>query len=130
MRQMTPRDVIQLWEVLTPVAAVGLDLAARAISAGMDPTPLAARFTAICDNPSAITPLRFLLRLNDYHWAAHELTGNRYLTLAVECMGVPYWDHYLVRLIDVRANIDRYLSNYRRLHESRLGWGWCGSERR
>jgi DNA-binding GntR family transcriptional regulator len=120
MRQMTPRDVIQLWEVLTPVAAVGLDLAARAICAGADPAPLVIRFAAICDNPLAVTPLRFLLRLNDYHWAAHDLSGNRYLTIAVECMGVPYWDHYLVKLIDVHAHIDRYISNYRRLHEAVL----------
>jgi DNA-binding GntR family transcriptional regulator len=118
MRTMTPQDVIQLWEVVAPVAAVGLDLAAKAIAAGADAAPLTARFAAICDEPLAVSPLRFLLRLNDYHWAAHDLSGNPYLTITIECIGVPYWDHYLVRLIDVRAHIDRYLANYRRIHEA------------
>jgi len=120
MRQLTPKDVIQLWEIVASIGAVGVDLAAKAIDSGADPSTLIERYAAICDEPFALSPLRFLLRLNDYHWAAHELAGNRYLTLSLECLGIPYWDHYLVKLIDVRAHLEGYLTNYRRMHEAIL----------
>lgn len=120
MRQLTAQDVIQLWEIVSAIGCVGVELAAKAVAAGADTSPLIARYASIRDAPASLTPLRFLLRLNDYHWAAHDLAGNRYLTLALERLGLPYWDHYLVKFIDVRAHIDGYLGNYRRMHESIL----------
>lgn len=118
MRQLTPTDVIQIWHVVIPIAAVGLELAATAIASGADPAPLIARYVALRDDPTSIPPLQYLIRTNEYHWTAHELGGNRYVTLALECLGVPYWDRYLAKYIDVHANIDGYLNNYRRMHEA------------
>jgi DNA-binding GntR family transcriptional regulator len=118
MRQLTPQDVIQLWEIVSAIGCTGVYMAAKAVAAGGDPMLLKERYELIRDAPTKLSPLRFLLRLNDYHWAAHELAGNRYLTLALERLGLPYWDHYLVKFIDVRTHIDGYLANYRRLHES------------
>jgi len=120
MRPLSPQDVIQLWEVVTPIGAVGLDLAARAVAAGGNPAPITARFDAICHEPRRATPLAFILRLNDYHWAVHDLAGNPYLSITLERLGLPYWDRYLVELIDVHAHLDGYLTNYRRMHEAVL----------
>jgi GntR family transcriptional regulator, rspAB operon transcriptional repressor len=120
MRPLTVKDVEQLWEIIAPVGGVGLDLAARAIGAGADPTDVEAAYQAICHKPLSVSPLTFILRLNDYHWAVNRLAGNPYVTATLECLGVPYWDRYLVELIDVHANIDGYLTNYRRMHEAVL----------
>jgi DNA-binding GntR family transcriptional regulator len=120
MRPLTPRDVVQIWQVITPTAAVGLDLAARVIAAGGDPSNITAKFDTICHEPLKVSPLTFILRLNEYHFAVHDLAGNPYLTIVIDRLGVPYWDRYLVELIDVRAHVDGYLTNYRRMHEAVL----------
>jgi DNA-binding GntR family transcriptional regulator len=127
IRQLTPTEVVQIWHVATPVAVLGLDLAASAIVSGADPSHLVARYEAILDSPRAVSALQFFYRANEYQWAAHDLAGNRYLTLAMECLGVAYWDRYLAKLIDVHANIDGYLNNYRRMHEAVMAGDGTGA---
>lgn len=118
MRLLTTDDVLHLWGVLAPVGAKGIELAARAVSNGASTASLAAAFERIRDRPLSVTPLAFVLRLNEWHFVANQLGGNPFVTRALEGLGVPYWDRYLVNLIDVHANIDSYLTNYRRMHEA------------
>lgn len=118
MRPFSAHQVSQMWEVIAAVGAVGLRLAARAVIAGADTAEVVARYQDIGREPLALTPVAFLLRLNGYHWAVHRLGGNEFVTPALERLGVPYWDRYLAELIDIRANIEGYLTNYRRMHEA------------
>lgn len=118
MRPLSAHQVTQMWEVIAAVGAVGLRLAASAVAVGADTSELVARYQDIGREPLSVSPVAFLLRLNEYHWAVHRLGGNEFVTPALERLGVPYWDRYLAELIDVRANIDGYLTNYRRMHEA------------
>lgn len=118
MRAITPGEVIQLWELITPIGAVGLRGAAKSIAAGADRGELEDAFAAIRNHPLGHPPLAFLLRLNEWHYAANRIGGNPFVTTALERLGVSYWDRYLNNLIDVHANIDGYLENYRRMHEA------------
>ena len=118
MRPFSAQQVSQMWEVIAAVGAVGLRSAARAAAAGGDTGEIVARYHDIGREPLAISPVAFLLHLNGYHWAVHRLGGNEFVTPALERLGVPYWDRYLAELIDVHANIDGYLTNYRRMHEA------------
>lgn len=120
MRAMSPREVIQLWEVIGAVGALGLARAAQEIARGADPALLVARYAAITERPLAATPVQFLLRLNDWHFAAHVIGGNPFIDEMLERAGVAYWDRYLAQLIDVHANMDAYQTNYRRMHEAVL----------
>ena len=118
MRPFSAQQVSQMWEVIAAVGAVGLRLAARAVTAGADTSEVVARYQDIGREPLAGPPVAFLLHLNGYHWAVHRLGGNEFVTPALERLGVPYWDRYLAELIDVHANISGYLANYRRMHEA------------
>jgi DNA-binding GntR family transcriptional regulator len=120
MRPISPHQVSQMWEVIAAVAGVGLRSAARAVAAGADTGEIVARYHDIGHEPLSVSPVAFLLRLNEYHWAVHRLGGNEFVTPALERLGVPYWDRYLAELIDVHANIEGYLTNYRRMHEAVL----------
>jgi len=120
MRPFSAQQVSQMWEVIAAVGAVGLRLAARAVVAGADTSEVVARYQDIGREPLALSPVAFLLRLNGYHWAVHRLGGNEFVTPALERLGVPYWDRYLAELIDIHANIEGYLTNYRRMHEAVL----------
>lgn len=118
MRPFSAHQVTQMWEVIAAVGAVGLRLAARAVAAGADISEIVGRHQDIGREPLAVSPVAFLLRLNEYHWAVHRLGGNEFVTPALERLGVPYWDRYLAEFIDIHANIDGYLTNYRRMHEA------------
>lgn len=118
VRSMSAREYRQLWALIAAVGSVGLTAAAAAIKAGADPAELEACFAAINAEPLAQAPLAFILKLNEWHYSANRLGGNPFVTEALERLGVPYWDRFLVKLIDVRANIAGYLANYRRMHEA------------
>jgi GntR family transcriptional regulator, rspAB operon transcriptional repressor len=118
MRPLSPREVAQMWEVIAEITALGLRLAGHAVADGGDTTEIAARHGEIGRDPLAVSSVKFLLRLNEYHWAIHRLGGNDFVTPALERLSVPYWDRYLAELIDVHAHIEGYLNNYRRMHEA------------
>ena len=118
MRPISAREVCMMWEMLVPIGAVGLKLAAEACTAGGDTSDIRAAYDAIRNDPFALPPLQFILRLNDWHYAVNRLGGNEFVNLALERLGVPYWDRYLVELIDVHANMKGYQDNYRRMHEA------------
>jgi len=118
MRPLSPREVAQMWAVIAEITALGLRLAGHAVADGGDTTEIVARHAEIGRDPLAVSPVKFLLRLNEYHWAIHRLGGNDFVTPALERLSVPYWDRYLAELIDVHAHIEGYLNNYRRMHEA------------
>jgi DNA-binding GntR family transcriptional regulator len=120
MRPITPKEVTQMWDLIASVGAVGLQSAARAVRTGADSSDLVAAFDTICREPLAAAPLEFILRLNEWHYAVNRLGGNPFVSVAFDRLGLPYWDRYLVELIDVHANIKGYLANYRRMHEAVL----------
>lgn len=120
MRPMSPGEVCDLWLVLEPISSAGVRLAAAAIGAGADSTRLSERFRAIAAADGSIAPVELFLRLNAWHFAANEIGGNPFVSLALERLGIPYWDRYLAQLIDVSSHIERYIWNYSRMHEAVL----------
>lgn len=120
MRPMTADEVCDLWKVLEPISSVGLRLAAQAIASGSDPTLLIRRFERIAEAGPSIQPIDLLVRLNVWHFTANQMGGNPFVSLALDRLGTPYWDRYLAQLIDIRSNVEGYVSNYRRMHEAVL----------
>lgn len=117
---ITSREVKLLWEVIASVTCVGLRLAAKAIQEGAGRSELVSAYDNLRARASESPPLQFILALNEWHYAANRLGGNEFVTLTLDRLGVAYWDRYLVGLIDVQANIQQYLENYRRMHEAVL----------
>lgn len=118
MRPITPGEVVQLWDLIAPIGAVGLRAAANRIAAGDDPSELVRAHDWLIDRPLDRSPLGFILGLNEWHYAANRIGGNPFVNVALDRLGIPYWDRYLVNLIDVRAHIAGYLDRYRRMHEA------------
>ena len=118
IRPISAHEAIKLWQVLTPIVAVGLRLGAARVAAGADTNEIANAYRAIHEDPLGDGPVAFLLRLNEYHFAVNRLGGNEFVTIALDRLGVSYWDRYLGTFIDIVANLDGYLRNYRRMHEA------------
>ncbi len=118
MRPFSAAEVAQLWALIAPIASVGLNLAAEAIARGADSTLLDQQFAIICKDPLSTGPLDFMRRLNEWHRVANSIGGNPFVDEVLERLGISYWNRYLVQLIDVTAHVDRYIVNYRRMHEA------------
>jgi DNA-binding GntR family transcriptional regulator len=118
MRPFLPNEVIQLWALIGPIGGVGVRLAGEAIANGADGSELDRLYERIVKQSRANGPLEFILSLNEWHYAANRIGGNPFVTEALDRLGIPYWDRYLVKLIDVPAHIGGYLENYRRLHDA------------
>jgi DNA-binding GntR family transcriptional regulator len=120
MRPMSLDDILQLWEVFARLCPLGLELAAAAVAKGADTTVLNECQERIQSHLSSEAPLDLLIKLNDWHFAANELGGNPFVSVALERLGLIYWDHYIARWIDISTNLDKYKTNYRRMHEALL----------
>lgn len=120
MRPLSARDVCLLWDLLAPVGGVGLRLAADAVASGAPTQTLEACFAAIAAFPAAGSSVEFMMRLNEWHYEANRMGGNEFVTITLERLGVPYWDRYLVNLIDYPRHHPGYVANYRRMHEAVL----------
>ena len=59
MRLIETDEVRHLWEVLTPIAIVGLRGAAVAVNEGAEPKALIAAFAEIQASPRSIPPVAF-----------------------------------------------------------------------
>lgn len=120
MRPITANEVCQLWDVVAAIGAVGVSLAAQAVADGADTAEIVEYFDAIRNYPTGGSQVGFLLRLNEYHFAANRFGGNAFVSAGLDRLGVPYWDRYLAAFIDIHANINGYIANYTRLHQAIL----------
>lgn len=118
MRSLGAEDILNIWKVLTPVAAIGLSEAATAIADGADTSGLVAAYERIVTDPGSDGPYQFLMTLNEWHYEANSLSGNPYVTHTFVSLGLDYWDRYLVQYIDVGGNIEKYLNTYARLNDA------------
>ena len=73
IRPISAHEAIKLWQVLTPVVAVGLRLGAARVATGADTTEVANAYRAIREDPLGDGAVAFLLRLNEYHFAVNRL---------------------------------------------------------
>jgi GntR family transcriptional regulator, rspAB operon transcriptional repressor len=122
VRSLTAQDVQLIWELLAALGGVGLRLAARAMSRGAQADTLQRCFDKIVREANTTTPVEFISNFSAWHYEANVIGGNEFVNVALDRIGVPYWDRYLVQFFDVDANRDRYVSTYRRLHDAIL----CG----
>ncbi len=76
IRPISPHEAIKLWQVITPIAALGLRLGAERVAAGGDTTEIAQAYRVVRQEPLGDGPVLFLLRLNEYHFAVNRLGGN------------------------------------------------------
>lgn len=118
VRAMDADEVCELFEIISAVVIMANAGAARAVARGENADEVVRAYEAICENPEALAPVDFYMRLNEYHFALNELGGKQHTNEALNRLGLPYWDRYLASYIDVHAEMPTYLNTYRRMHEA------------
>ena len=120
LRPMSRRDLAAVYEVVAPIAAVGLRGAARRFGAGEDPQIALDAMEAIRQAAEIRPRFRFFLVLNDYHYRLNMLGDNPYVSFLLRAVNLEYWNRLLAQAIDLDRHIPGYVKNYERLTDALL----------
>ncbi|RYG79561.1 MAG: GntR family transcriptional regulator [Alphaproteobacteria bacterium] len=121
LRPMSPNDLAQIYEVSSPVVAVGLRAAAVRIEEGDNAARVRAAMEAVREAGGAATPgVRFYLVLNDYHYIVNAIAERPFVDTILRAVNIEYWNRLLVAAIDLKVHAPLYVRNYQRMTDAVL----------
>ncbi|WP_326523003.1 GntR family transcriptional regulator [Sphingomonas sp.] len=121
LRPMNAHDLAQIYEVIAPVAAVGIRAATKRIHEGDNAERVARAMDAIDDAAINIAPdFGFYLVLNDFHYLANSIGERPYVDTLLRSINIEYWNRMLAGAIDLRVHAAQYARTYRRLTDAVL----------
>ncbi|MDM7955756.1 GntR family transcriptional regulator [Blastomonas sp.] len=121
LRPMEQHDLADMYEVLAPIAALGLKAAAARAQQGDNPALIRAAMSAIraaASNPAE--GVAFFQALNNFHYVANGIAQKPYIDFVMRMMQIEYWNRLLVAAIDLGAHAPQYVINYQRLTDALL----------
>ncbi|MFN3472697.1 MAG: GntR family transcriptional regulator [Blastomonas sp.] len=121
LRPMEQHDLADMYEVLAPIAALGLKAAAARAQEGGNPALIRAAMVAIRD--AAAKPaegVAFFQALNNFHYVANAIAQKPYVDFVMRMMQIEYWNRLLVAAIDLDVHAPQYVINYQRLTDALL----------
>lgn len=128
LRSMTLDDLIEIYEVSAPIAAIGVVEAARRISEGDNSSRVASAMDEIRTSATKAPSYAFYHPLDEFHFTLNEIADKPYVTYLMKVLNLDYWHRYLAKNIDLSRHIPRYVNNYQRLTDSVLAGDWRASE--
>lgn len=129
LRSMDQNDLADMYEVLAPIAALGLKAAALRAQESDNPGKIRAAMDAIRDasaDPAA--GVAFFQALNSFHYVANGIGQKPYVDFVMRMMQIEYWNRLLVAAIDLDEHAERYVRNYQRLADALLEGDSRGAE--
>jgi len=121
LRPMEQHDLAEMYEVLAPIAALGLKAAAGRAQDGDNPALIRAAMAAIRE--AAANPgegVAFFQALNNFHYVANAIAQKPYVDFVMRMMQIEYWNRLLVAAIDLDRHAPQYVTNYQRLTDALL----------
>jgi len=118
LRPMSRKDIASVYEVVAPIAAVGLKGAAKRLGENNNRHIALDAMEAIRKAAEIQPRFRFFLVLNDYHYRLNALADNPYATFLLRAMNLEYWNRLLAEVIDLDRHIPGYVANYERLTDA------------
>ena len=121
LRSMDQNDLADMYEVLAPIAALGLKAAAGRAQVDDNPEKIRAAMETIrkaSANPAQ--GVAFFQALNSFHYVANGIAQKPYVDFVMRMMQIEYWNRLLVAAIDLDQHADRYVRNYQRLTDALL----------
>ncbi|WP_419815380.1 GntR family transcriptional regulator [Glacieibacterium sp.] len=121
LRPMAQQDLVGVYEMSAPVAAIGLRSAARRIFEGDNAERVSLAMAAIRTAAGDGTPrFRFYLILNEYHYLINAIAEKPYVDFVLRALNIEYWNRLLAAAIDLDQHVDQYVRNYQRITEAVL----------
>lgn len=120
LRTLTREDLIDIYEAIGPVAALGVAAAARRIDEGDNRRRIEEAIENIRRSADVQPRFKFYLVLNEFHYVANSIGRKPYVDVILRSVNLEYWNRHLAEAIDLRAQIPHYIRNYERLADSIL----------
>lgn len=120
LRTLSRADLIDIYEAIGPVAALGVAAAARRIHEGDNRRRIEEAIEKIRRSADVQPRFRFYLVLNDFHYVANSIGRKPYVDAILRSVNLEYWNRLLAEVIDLRVQIPQYIRNYERLADSIL----------
>ena len=115
LRPMSRMDLTSVYEIVAPIASVGLKAAANRIAHG-DNRRIVEEAMEDIRRAAKLRPyIRFFLVLNAYHYRLNALGDNPYVDFLLQTINLEYWNRLLVEAIDMETHAAGYVANYERL---------------
>jgi DNA-binding GntR family transcriptional regulator len=128
LRVLSLHDVIEIYDIIGRVAAVGVVGAARRINEGDNAKRVRAAMDKIHAAGREPPSYRFYLALNDLHYVFNDIAERPYVSYLMRLLNVEYWNRYLAANIDLVRHMPKYVDNYRRMTEAVLAGDWRAGE--
>lgn len=128
LRALSLKDVVEIYDIIGRVAAVGVVEAARRIHEGDNAERVRAAMNRIRAAGGEPPSYRFYLALNELHYVLNDIAERPYVSHLMRILNVEYWNRYLAVNIDLTRHMPRYVDNYRRMTEAILAGDWRAGE--
>lgn len=121
LRPMGQHDLAEMYEVLAPIAALGLKAAAARAQVDENPAKIRWAMEAIVSASSKPAEgVAFFQALNNFHYVANAIAQKPYVDFVMRMMQIEYWNRLLVAAIDLNLHAPQYVKNYQRLTDALL----------
>lgn len=120
LRPLSRSDLAQIYEVIAPVAAIGMRAAAERIGEGDNAERIAAALEAIREAAIVIPRFRFYLVMNDFHYLVNQIAEKPYVDFVLRAINIEYWNRLLAVEIDLDRHAPKYVRNYERMTDAIL----------
>lgn len=121
LRPMNAHDLAQIYEVVAPVAAIGLQAAAKRMQQDGNAARIEAAMEAIRVAATARPlGLGFYLALNNFHYIANAIGDRPYVDTVLRSVNIEYWNRLLAAAIDLETHAPAYVRTYQRLTDALL----------
>lgn len=120
LRPMSRRDLSAVYEIVAPIAAVGIRAAAARIDQGDNRKIVIAAMDRVSEAAGRNHHLGFFIALNTYHHELNAMGDNRYVDVLLETINLEYWNRLLIQVIDMAEHTRGYVANYSRLTDAVL----------
>lgn len=119
LRPMAQQDLVGVYEMSAPVAAIGLRGAALRIGEGDNLQRVSRAMDAIRAAAADGTPrFRFYLILNEFHYLVNAIAEKPYVDFVLRSLNIEYWNRLLAAAIDLDQHVDQYVRNYQRITDA------------
>lgn len=128
LRSMTLSDLIEIYEVSAPIAAIAVGAAARRITEDDNAQRVTNAMAQIIEAGKKPPSHAFYIPLDEYHYVLNEIASKPYVSYLMRVLNLDYWHRFLAENIDLEQHIPRYLDNYRRMTDAILAGDWRAGE--
>lgn len=120
LRTMSREDLADVYEVIAPVAALGVAAAATRIQEGDNARRIEQAIERVRRSADIQPRFRFYLVLNEFHYVANAIGRKPYVDFILRSVNLEYWNRLLAEAIDLPVQIPTYIRNYERLADAIL----------